>query len=503
MRKYMKNKSVKFSIIALSVLLYSLVSSSVDAQNITAEKPFNGYLYVQPSLGLTQYFGDLNADNLYNKEMTFGGGAALGYQVSRIFGIRSQFFAGKLNSKSDSHQKELNSKVWDVTGQLTVNINEVFSKNQERKLNFYIFGGAGYIHENSTVDNYDGSLFKTGKNDGRTFPIGAAASYRISKAMDLNLEYGHRVTSRDREMDFTEFTKKYDQYSYASAGLTIKFLQKDTDDDGMIDKVDLCPGIAGKIELAGCPDKDNDGIADKDDACPDVAGKAEFKGCPDTDGDGVIDSQDACPTLSGKKELGGCPDKDGDGVADKDDQCPDMAGKKELNGCPDKDGDGIADKDDACPDIKGLASMKGCPDTDGDGIADKDDKCPDVFGLAANAGCPEVKKFEIYKVVYFGVDKSAVMTKYTKDLDEVVIIMNNHTDVSVSVEGHADAVGSDAYNLKLSEKRADYVINYLKKKGIAQDRLVKKFFGEANPVGNNKTAVGRAQNRRVEIKTVM
>jgi outer membrane protein OmpA-like peptidoglycan-associated protein len=180
-----------------------------------------------------------------------------------------------------------------------------------------------------------------------------------------------------------------------------------------------------------------------------------------------------------------------------------MAGKKELNGCPDKDGDGIADKDDACPDIKGLASMKGCPDTDGDGIADKDDKCPDVFGLAANAGCPEVKKFEIYKVVYFGVDKSVVMTKYTKDLDEVVIIMNNHTDVSVSVEGHADAVGSDAYNLKLSEKRADYVINYLKKKGIAQERLVKKFFGEANPVGNNKTAVGRAQNRRVEIKTVM
>ena len=56
--------------------------------------------------------------------------------------------------------------------------------------------------------------------------------------------------------------------------------------------------------------------------------------------------------------------------------------------------------------------------------------------------------------------------------------------------------------MKLSGKRADYVINYLVKKGVAKDRLVKKFFGEASPVGDNKTAAGRAENRRVEIKTV-
>jgi outer membrane protein OmpA-like peptidoglycan-associated protein len=56
--------------------------------------------------------------------------------------------------------------------------------------------------------------------------------------------------------------------------------------------------------------------------------------------------------------------------------------------------------------------------------------------------------------------------------------------------------------MKLSEKRADYVINYLVKKGVAKDRLVKKVLGEANPVGDNNTAAGRAQNRRVEIKTV-
>ncbi|MEI6060389.1 MAG: OmpA family protein [Bacteroidota bacterium] len=486
----------------ISFLLFCLVSLRVEAQDQKTPVPFNGYLYLQPNLGLTQYFGDLNANDFYNKKMTFGGGAILGYQISRVFGLRGQFMAGKLNSKSDAHQKELNSKIWDLTGQMTVNLNEIFNNNLNRKLNLYIFGGAGYIHENSTVDNYDGSLFQSGINDGRTFPIGGGASYRLSKTIDLNLEFGHRVTSQDKEMDFTKAAKKFDQYSYASAGVTFKFLQKDTDNDGIIDKNDLCPETAGKTALAGCPDKDNDGIADKDDACPDVAGKAEFKGCPDTDGDGIIDKEDACPTAAGKKELNGCPDKDGDGIADKDDKCPDAAGKKELAGCPDKDGDGIADKDDACPDVKGLAKFNGCPDTDGDGIADKDDKCPDVAGLAANGGCPEVKKFEIYKVVYFATDKSFVITKYTKDLDDVVGIMNEHSDVSVSVEGHADAQGSDVYNMKLSEKRADYVINYLVKKGVSKDRLFKKFFGESNPVADNRTVVGRAKNRRVEIKTV-
>jgi len=498
----MKTNLQKITLIFLAVVVSTLIFNQVSAQNSGTQRPFNSYLYVQPNLGLTQYFGDLNPDDFYNKSMKFGGGAILGYQITRVFGLRGQFAIGKLGSKSDAKQKELDSKIWDLTGQMTVNINEIFNYNPDRKLNFYVFGGAGYINENSTVNNYDGSVYKTGKNDGRTFPIGGGAAIRLSKKMDVNLEYGHRVTSRDTELDFTAFSSKYDQYSFATAGLTYKFLQKDTDDDGIIDKSDLCPETPGKIELAGCPDKDNDGIADKDDACPDVAGKPEFKGCPDTDGDGVIDGEDGCPTVSGKKELNGCPDKDNDGIADIDDKCPDVAGKKELNGCPDKDGDGVADKDDACPDVKGLAKFNGCPDTDGDGIADKDDKCPDVFGIAANFGCPEVKKFEFYKVVYFATDRSAVITKYTKDLDEVVGIMNEHSDVSVSVEGHADAQGNDAYNMRLSEKRADYVINYLVKKGVAKDRLVKKYFGESNPVGDNKTAAGRAKNRRVEIKTV-
>jgi hypothetical protein len=101
---------------------------------------------------------------------------------------------------------------------------------------------------------------------------------------------------------------------------------------------------AGLIFKFGGKDTDGDGIFDKDDACPDVAGLKEFNGCPDTDGDGIQDSADSCPDVAGLAALNGCPDTDGDGIADKDDECPNEAGPVSLKGCPDTDGDGVADK---------------------------------------------------------------------------------------------------------------------------------------------------------------
>lgn len=112
-------------------------------------------------------------------------------------------------------------------------------------------------------------------------------------------------------------------------------------------------------------DKDRDGIPNKDDHCPEVAGLAEFNGCPDTDGDGIPDKEDLCPTVAGPVENNGCPwpDTDGDGVIDKDDACPAVSGPHENNGCPwpDSDGDGILDKDDACPTVPGMPEYNGCP----------------------------------------------------------------------------------------------------------------------------------------------
>lgn len=88
-------------------------------------------------------------------------------------------------------------------------------------------------------------------------------------------------------------------------------VRKDKDQDGIPNKLDKCPDIAGPVENEGCPwvESDGDGVIDKDDACPTVAGPPENNGCPwpDTDGDGILDKDDACPTVPGLPEYNGCP----------------------------------------------------------------------------------------------------------------------------------------------------------------------------------------------------
>ena len=136
-------------------------------------------------------------------------------------------------------------------------------------------------------------------------------------------------------------------------------------------------------------DKDNDGVSDKQDKCPELAGVWEFRGCPDTDGDLIPDEKDECPVEAGLVEFNGCPDSDKDGIRDRDDDCPMVAGLESLQGCPDMDGDGIKDSEDLCPRIAGLAAFQGCPDTDNDGIQDVEDNCPTEAGPSSNFGCPE------------------------------------------------------------------------------------------------------------------
>ncbi|WP_299062812.1 OmpA family protein [uncultured Polaribacter sp.] len=270
----------------------------------------------------------------------------------------------------------------------------------------------------------------------------------------------------------------------------------------------------GLVVKFGGKDSDKDGINDKDDECPQVAGLKEFNGCPDADGDGVKDSADACPNVAGLVAMNGCPDADGDGIADKNDACPNVKGTKATKGCPDADKDGIADKDDKCPKVAGVAANGGCPwkDTDGDSVLDKDDKCPQVAGVASNNGCPEVSKaVQEYKAVaaelnfaaksiLFNTARSTFKPGVTRKLDEMIVIMNKFSNSEFIIEGHADSVGSSASNMILSNNRANRVKKYLVSKGISASRLSTRGFGEDAPIDTNATRAGRANNRRVVIK---
>ncbi len=261
----------------------------------------------------------------------------------------------------------------------------------------------------------------------------------------------------------------------------------------------------------GAVDTDGDGIVDSKDKCPEVAGKEEFMGCPDSDDDGIEDSMDDCPNNPGPAENNGCPDTDGDGVLDKDDKCPDEAGVASLMGCPDADGDGIADGEDECPNEAGLAQFNGCPDTDGDGIKDSEDKCPREAGVRELQGCPKPKAppVEVQKqlnqyaaTVNFDTGKSSITKDSEQVLDKIVDILNEYPDAKFSVDGHTDSVGRASTNKRLSEARALSVKEYLVGHGVNEFRLSSKGFGEDQPIADNKTRAGRAQNRRVEINLV-
>jgi len=299
----------------------------------------------------------------------------------------------------------------------------------------YLKLGVGYASYTSTYTNED---------SGVKLLAGGGINFWFTDHLGLNLQTGYHHG----------FQKNATDYFQHSAGIVIKFGAKDTDKDG---------------------------IPDKDDACPDVAGPKEFNGCPDTDGDGI---------------------------PDKDDACPDVAGLKEFNGCPDTDGDGIADKDDACPEVAGLKELCPWPDTDGDGVLDKDDLCPNEAGPASNKGCPEPndddqKRLNQYaKTILFDNGKATIKFESAEILNQIINVLKKYPNSRFRIEGHTDSVGKKQKNIELSQNRADAVKIYLIQGGIASDRLESKGYGPDKPIASNKNKKGRALNRRVEINLI-
>jgi len=280
--------------------------------------------------------------------------------------------------------------------------------------------------------------------------------------------------------------------------------------------------IKKKVVEIAKTDRDGDGVPDVDDLCPDVPGPPENHGCPivkDSDGDGIPDDIDRCPLdpedKDGFQDEDGCPDpdNDGDGIVDKLDACPNDPGPLENMGCPvmDRDGDGVPDDQDKCPDVPGPKENQGCPDvdSDGDGIPDRLDKCPFQFGPLPD-GCPkkytlvEVKKekIEIKQQVHFATNKYRVLPDSFPLLNQVAQVLADFPKMRVSIEGHTDNVGGEAANMRLSQRRAEAVRDYLVSRGISPSRLQAVGYGPTRPIASNKTAKGKGKNRRTEFRVV-
>jgi OOP family OmpA-OmpF porin len=172
----------------------------------------------------------------------------------------------------------------------------------------------------------------------------------------------------------------------------------------------------------------------------------------------------------------------------------------------DSDGDGVSDANDRCPntpagtevDSNGCALVDG--DDDQDGVANSRDKCPNSKpgAVVDNDGC-EVQVVIELQGVHFDTDKSTLKPQSIAILDAAVKTLGDHGTIRVEVAGHTDSTASDAYNQSLSERRAKVVYEYLTSHGISSDRMTWAGYGESQPIADNDTAAGRAQNRRTEL----
>jgi len=109
------------------------------------------------------------------------------------------------------------------------------------------------------------------------------------------------------------------------------------------------------------------------------------------------------------------------------------------------------------------------------------------------------EKIIITQKIHFEFNKSNIRPISYPILDDVVELMKRNPSIKkIEIGGHCDWIGSDAYNLKLSQRRAQAVVDYLVGKGVERDRLVAKGYGESVPIADNNTTEGRAKNRRVE-----
>jgi OOP family OmpA-OmpF porin len=207
---------------------------------------------------------------------------------------------------------------------------------------------------------------------------------------------------------------------------------------------------------------------------------------------------------------GKCKDSDNDGVCDNKDKCPDTPDCCIVDefGCPkDPDGDGVCDGCDKCPDTPKCAVVdaKGCPkDSDGDGVWDGCDKCPGTpQGVEVDEdGCAKCDLSPLEGIT-FQFDKSDVVPAPNPILDMAVdLIKKCGLGHKIEVQGHTCNIGSEEYNMKLGQRRADAAKTYLVSRGISPDVLFPKSYGESKPKFPNDTRDNRAKNRRIEFHVV-
>lgn len=205
----------------------------------------------------------------------------------------------------------------------------------------------------------------------------------------------------------------------------------------------------------------------------------------DTDGDAVVDANDRCPNTPAGWEVGadGCPlDADKDKVPNSIDECPNtpLGQPVGANGCPmDDDKDGVINVNDKCP-------------------ATPANEVVDDKGCTKTVTIAKTEKIEEKINIVFDSGKAVIKPEFEKEVAKIADLAKANPNAFITIEGHTDSSGNPGKNKLLSQQRADAVKSMLVQRfGVDAARLSSVGYGSAKPVADNKTAEGKAQNRRV------
>jgi OOP family OmpA-OmpF porin len=201
------------------------------------------------------------------------------------------------------------------------------------------------------------------------------------------------------------------------------------------------------------------------------------------------------------------PDSDGDGVNDNMDQCPNTPAGVAVDsrGCAlDSDRDGVADHMDQCPDTVSGAAVdeQGCElDGDNDGVVDRLDDCPNSApGVQVDINGCEIKEEIKLPGVNFEPSSDRLAPGAESVLNDAAASLRKNPEIKVEVAGHTDSDGAAEYNESLSARRAATVRDFLAGRGVEDNRMTIRGYGEGQPIADNATSAGKATNRRVVLR---
>jgi len=457
----------------LAILFLLITSTEFSQENLEIRQyhAFSGTL----ALGFDGGFTLPHTDYAHSKPDILGR-ASLEYffptTSNGIFGIKTFVDGGYIGGQQDEKIPESFR-----TSLLNIAAGISYTFSIQSTVFPYVFAGASYLH------------FDPKDNNGNRLPNNAAGVYKrhefaylgeigvhflVTDAISFNLAVGEEMSPHDNWDDVVGGGNN-DATATITTGFSYSlFTRKDSDGDGVPDDIDRCPNTPKgvRVDEFGCPiDSDHDGIPDYLDKCPNTpAGvKVDSAGCPlDSDHDGVPDYLDKCSnTPPGVAvDADGCPlDSDHDGVPDYLDKCPNTA-------------PGVAVDKDGCPLKKEKEVIR-----------------------------EVVKQVQIQKVVLngntnFEFNKAVLLPNAYTLLAPVISTMKQDSTIRFKVAGYTDAIGSVEYNLDLSRRRAQAVVDYIVSQGIDGTRFEVTGMGKSDPIATNSTPEGRAMNRRVEISAI-